>query len=311
MKLSIIIPTCRRSPFIFRSFESVVVAATGLDAEIILIDDNPRDPLRLPDHLASHMRVYPNVGQGLAAGRNTGARRASGDWLLFMDDDILVEREQLVEIMRLQASSERGCFNLNWRYPDDLIEHCHDTKFGRFILRVGMTDYKSWAPELDWQEGLFEAERIAGFFMTMPKTIFEEAGGFDPRFPLAGMEDYELCRRLRALGVQLFIEPRHFVLHNEVDKVDLVNRLNRLKAGAYNRRLACDMGMMEFWIGYSLHRRAAYGLLSTTKRLLLSMAQWLPNKGFFDPGYYLLVQLLIGTVIFEAFHRGDNTPISA
>lgn len=311
MRLSIIIPTCRREPFIFKSFEAVVGAAKGLDSEIILVDDNPSERIKLPEHLLPHLTVYPNEGRGLAAGRNTGARHATGEVLLFMDDDILVERQHLIEIMKLQATDMRACFNLNWRYPEELVEHCRHTKFGRFILKEGLINYKSWDPELSWREELFEARRLAGFFMTMPKQIFEEAGGFDPAFPLAGAEDYEMCRRLQKMGVRFFVEPRHFVLHNEIDRIDLINRLNRLKAGTYNRQLALDMGMTEFRQNYSLPQRVIYPLLSMIKQPLLQATMWIPNNPFFDLWYQFLVHRLIGTVIFEANYWRDNSYISS
>ncbi len=89
MTFSIVIPTYRRSAMLALTLPSYLLA--GAD-EVIVVDD--ASGLSDADHLAAlakeHglrlLRLPVRVGQ--AAGKNEGAARAAGDWVVFGEDDV-------------------------------------------------------------------------------------------------------------------------------------------------------------------------------------------------------------------------------
>lgn len=94
-KVSIIIPTYKRSEFLERAIESVLVQ-TYQDIEIIVIDDNKpessyrhetnRRMLKFKDlQNVNYIQNDKNLGGALA--RNEGIKVATGEYIAFLDDD--------------------------------------------------------------------------------------------------------------------------------------------------------------------------------------------------------------------------------
>ena len=101
MKLSIIIPVFNVEDYIRPCLESIL--RQGLDEdcyEIIIINDGTPD--KSMDVIADiietnhNIRVIEQENQGISIARNNGIKRASGDYILFIDsDDILIDNSIL------------------------------------------------------------------------------------------------------------------------------------------------------------------------------------------------------------------------
>ena len=98
MKLSIIICTYNRAKYIRPLLDSIV--ANDLpkqDYEIILVDNNCTDNTRdicstfASDHADVMFRYTIEPEQGLSAARNKGIKEATGDILVYIDDDAIVD----------------------------------------------------------------------------------------------------------------------------------------------------------------------------------------------------------------------------
>lgn len=95
-KLSVIIPIYNTESYLTACLESVVKGVEGLSAEIILVDDGSTDnssaiakEFSSKNHDFRYIRTQ-NLGVGAA--RNTGIRKAKGEYLAFVDsDDKVVE----------------------------------------------------------------------------------------------------------------------------------------------------------------------------------------------------------------------------
>lgn len=90
MKVSVIIPVYNVERYLERCVQSVQ-RQTYQDVEIILVDDgSPDNSGLLCDQLAEkdpRIRVIHQENQGLSGARNTGIRRATGDYIIFFDSD--------------------------------------------------------------------------------------------------------------------------------------------------------------------------------------------------------------------------------
>lgn len=92
MKLSVIIPTYNRSGALKRLIESLN-AQTAENFEIVIVNDGSTDDTasylsRLTPSKKYILKVHHLQNSGRAAARNFGARRATGDLLIFFDDDV-------------------------------------------------------------------------------------------------------------------------------------------------------------------------------------------------------------------------------
>lgn len=103
LKVSVIIPTYKRSEFLTRAIDSILHQSYK-NIEIIIVDDN--DPSsdfrrntenRIKDYIDEKKVIYHknevNIGGALA--RNVGINIASGDYITFLDDDDVYEEKKI------------------------------------------------------------------------------------------------------------------------------------------------------------------------------------------------------------------------
>lgn len=100
--ISIIIAIFNRKEELFELLQSLSFQ-TDKDFEVIIVDDGSRIPLLLTiDMFKESLNIQyfkkDNSGPGLT--RNYGARRAKNEWLVFVDSDVLVEKDYVENIKK-------------------------------------------------------------------------------------------------------------------------------------------------------------------------------------------------------------------
>jgi len=133
-RISVIIPTFGRSALLGETLRSVEMQ-TYPAAEVLVIDDCSPEPVELPSGLDLNtrlLRLPRNQGPGTA--RNTGLAHATGDWLVFLDDDDLLtpRRLQLAVGGMGQARAHAAAVALFW--PDGRTRR-YDAKYFEGDLR--------------------------------------------------------------------------------------------------------------------------------------------------------------------------------
>ncbi len=107
-QLSVIIPAYNRVDLLLRTLASVRVAAEGLTAEIIVVDDGSSPPLAtlLPAKVVAplSLRVIAQPNSGSACARQLGLNTATGTWINFLDsDDLVAPDKYLRQLAAMQA----------------------------------------------------------------------------------------------------------------------------------------------------------------------------------------------------------------
>lgn len=107
--ISIVISTYGRERDLETAFSSIL-AQTVLPREVIIVDDTPDDSIETVVRQnegafsARKIRLYyirnPRE-RGIVTARNVGAERAVGDVVLFMDDDVVLDKEYLHEVSKV------------------------------------------------------------------------------------------------------------------------------------------------------------------------------------------------------------------
>lgn len=202
VKLSVLVPTYNRLELLGRKLESLAAQTLPKDAfEVIVCDDGSTDGTRA--WLAAQRAPFalhvltPTEKLGAARARNRCAEQATGEILLFSDDDCLLAPEALVEHL-----------DAHRRFPDSVI-------VGGLAL-----------PDALRREGRREPfERAFGFGhralwinatganSSVPAWAFRRVGGYDRRFSGYGGEDPHLALKLRALGLAFRRAPRARAYH--------------------------------------------------------------------------------------------------
>lgn len=303
MDLSIIIPTKDRGEIFQSSLMCALLATKHITAEIIVVNDSKTSrPEIAKEHTC--VTLIDNPKLGVAAARNLGASIARSNLFIFMDDDILISKEVIDRTFNFYKYHSNACMNPDWCYPENLLLKLRQKSFGRFMIYHNLVSFKGWYNSEKWRDNeLFSSDLVASFFLPLTREQFLESGGYNEHFLNAGFEDYDFPVRLRKSGIHFFIDTRVCVLHNEVDRSDLKNWLNRQTRGAQTRRLGVQLGYKELAIQYGVTKRIIFSVLLFFKPALTLVAKNFPNIVALDFLFFRIALVLQATCIFEGYHK--------
>lgn len=221
MKYSIIIVGYKAADKLIKCLQSLTAnpPASGpytskADAEIILVDNSPElidaqipksviVPL-LQTYVRYHV-IWKPKNIGFAAACNLGVSESSGDYVVLVNPDTEVF-PGWAERMAAHIKPETGAVG----------------PISNFVAGFQRVDFHTQiAP--DWAKTArnaakgnnlrgVETKLLIGFFMMIPRKVWERVGGMDPQFFL-GCDDLDLSLRIRDAGYQLIIASDVFVYH--------------------------------------------------------------------------------------------------
>lgn len=182
MKISVVVPAYNEERLLPESLASIRTAMRAFDdagwaTELIVCDNNSTDRTAEIAAAAGAVVVFEPINQ-IGRARNTGASRAGGDWLLFIDADSFPTRELLDEVV----SAIRGGRCLAGGSTVRIIE---DSVPLRGIIAT-------------WNVISRMARLGAGSFIFCEASAFRQVGGFSER--LYASEEVELFRRFKRLA---------------------------------------------------------------------------------------------------------------
>ena len=188
MKLSVVIPTKNEEANIGACLDAF--AAFRSEIELIVVDNSSPDKTR--DIAAAKGAKVLVQGPERCAQRNRGWREASGDYVMFVDADMIVPEETTREILGVCAS--HGAL------------YIPEVRSGAG-LRLKARNF---------ERSFYDGTCIDGL-RVIRRDWLEKVGGYDEN--LVACEDWDLDRRLLAAGATTAITKGHLV-HNEA-KQDL------------------------------------------------------------------------------------------
>jgi hypothetical protein len=200
LRLSVIVPAHRAAALLPRTLEALRASTLPREAwELIVVDDGSDDEgatRRAAEPFADRVLPLAAPAGGPARARNAGAAVARGAWLVFVDADVVVEPEALVEIEATIAAHPglAACFGA---YTTDVRDQPLVSRYRNLLHRYVHL------------QGAGPAETFWAGLGAVRRTAFEAAGGFDAkRYPRPMIEDIELGYRLRDRGETIWLEPR-------------------------------------------------------------------------------------------------------
>jgi glycosyltransferase involved in cell wall biosynthesis len=223
--VSVIIPTHNRSSSLRRALDALQSQTYPIDLmEVTVVADNCIDDTlaMLQDYKALFkLHVIEVNSRSAAIARNTGAAAATGQLLLFLDDDI--EAMPLLVESHARAHRERpGCAVMG-PYPPKL---------------QGSTNYfdvevRSWWEEKFYQMSKpthrYDYQDLLSGNISLDAGLFARLGGFDVAFGNCGGEDYEFGVRLLKAGVPFVMAAGAVGYHYEHETNNLDRSFRRAR----------------------------------------------------------------------------------
>ncbi|MDQ8202142.1 glycosyltransferase family 2 protein [Pelagicoccus sp. SDUM812003] len=194
-----------------RSLENTVSLE---DKEIVLVDDRSSDdtPAFLDDYQKRpNVTVLRNAQNlGFAASNNLGAAASKGDILVLLNNDLELTPGWLEPMLSLLESlPDAGAVgNVQRNLETGLVDHA-----GIFFGLDGMPTHahknRRNPPKGPW----IERNAVTAACMAIRKRDFQSVGGFDESYR-NGMEDVDLCMKLRQAGRRLYVSLESRIGHH-------------------------------------------------------------------------------------------------
>lgn len=187
--ISFIIPTLNEQETIEQTL--ACLSAYSGDCEIIVSDGNSTDgTVEICRRFTSQVIVHDEPRrQTIAEARNVGAAAATGDYLVFVDADVLVpDIDDFFRIAHASFEADDRIVALTGKYR---VVPESSTAADKYV-------FTTLGVQFLLQNNLLHIGGAGGEFQMITADAFRTVGGFDER--LAAAEDMDLFRRLSRMG---------------------------------------------------------------------------------------------------------------
>ncbi len=207
MKLSVVILNYNVRYFLEQCIISVERAIEGIDAEIIVVDNNsPDDSCIMVKNNFPHIQLLANKENvGFSKANNQAVAVAKGDYVCILNPDTVVSEETFSQVLAYAETLPKlGALGIH--LMDGTGNFLPESKRNlptpkRSLLKMlGKTSGKNgyYAKHIN-ETGKGEVDVLVGAFMLMKRSVYLEVGGFDEDYFMYG-EDIDLSYKLQKAG---------------------------------------------------------------------------------------------------------------
>jgi O-antigen biosynthesis protein len=247
-KVSIIIPTRDRLDLLRRCVDGIRDGTDYRALEVIIVDNQSTNEETLGylenlEERGGAVVLRYEEPFNFSAINNAAARRASGEVLVFLNNDIeILSRQWLQEMVSHAIRPEVGAVGALLYYPDDTIQHAG------VVLGIGGVGNHAHLRMPRGADGYFGRARLIQNFaavtaacMAVRREVFAAVDGFDERLRVA-FNDVDFCVRLLKAGYWNVFTPYAELRHHES-----ASRGSDFSAENHDRFMAENREMENRW----------------------------------------------------------------
>lgn len=178
--------------------------------EIIVVDNGSTDnSVEYIESLGSVRLVRNNINLGFSQGKNIAISQARGEYILSIDNDILIADHQILKKL-LKIYSDKVAFI---QVPLIDVDSKTTSYYGIYFSLYGLNWHKKHV-EIDkilsYPKETIEIAGPTGAFMFFKKKVWDDIGGFD-QSQLFHLDDVDIGPRSYLLGYKNFLYTKSFV----------------------------------------------------------------------------------------------------
>lgn len=220
-RISVIIPNKDEKEMLQKCLESIQAKTTYENYEIIVVENNSKTGeifsyyKEIDGRNGVHV-VYWDREFNYSAINNFGVEKASGEYLLFLNNDVEIISENWLEELLGHCQREKtGIAGARLYYPDDTIQHAG------IVIGIGGVAGSVFVGQKRSHTGYMHREAlqqdlsaVTAACMMVRRPVFEAAGGFEEKLAVA-FNDVDLCLKVRELGYLVVYDPYAELYHYE------------------------------------------------------------------------------------------------
>ena len=226
MQLSVIIVNYNVKHFLEQCLYAVQKACAGIDAEIIVADNNSTDGSRafLEPVFPSIRFFWNSTNDGFAKANNLAVAAAKGAYILFLNPDTLLAEDSINKCLKFfEQNKTAGAVGIRMidgtgnflkeskrAFPAPLTSLYKLTGLTRLFPHSKVFARYHLGHLADNQN--HEVDVLAGAFMMIPKRVLDEIGYFDESFFMYG-EDVDLSFRIQKAGYKNYYFSESTIIH--------------------------------------------------------------------------------------------------
>ena len=213
--VSIVIPVYGQLAYTLNALDSLLTHASGFSAEIIVVDDCSPDEVTaefVPQITGVRYHRQAENG-GFIQSCNTGGALALGKYVVMLNSDTRVVRSWLDELIgSFELFPRAGLVGSKLLYPDGTLQEA-----GGILWRDGSAWNYGREDDPNRPQYCFarQVDYISGASIALPAEVWKQLGGFDHYYTPAYAEDADLCQRVRALGLEVWLQTTSRIVHYE------------------------------------------------------------------------------------------------
>ena len=212
-EVSVIIPVYNNFVYTLRCVYSMMVSKDTTGFRLIIADDGSEDETEsFFSNLEGVTYIKNPNNLGFLRSCNNAARSASGEYILFLNNDTAVLDGWLDRLLEpFEGREDIGVVGSKLIYPDGLLQES-----GGILWESGACNYGKLAdPDSTEYSYLRQVDYVSGASLLTPLNIWNEIGGFDEQYVPAYCEDSDYCLAVRDKGYMVLVQPASHVIHYE------------------------------------------------------------------------------------------------
>ena len=222
-RVSVIVPTRDHLDVLAPCINGLLEETEYPDLEILIVDNESSDPETeafFAEAGRRGVRILRSPGPfNFSRINNTAAREATGEFLLFLNNDVsVIHRSWLKELILCTRRPGVGAVGARLLYPDGTIQHA-GVVLGMGGVGVAGHVYSGAArtdPGYFWRLQLTqELSCVTAACMAVAKNVFDQVGGFNEANVAVAYNDVDLCLRIRKASYRIIWTPYAELYHFE------------------------------------------------------------------------------------------------
>lgn len=212
--VSIVIPVFNKFNLTYECLHSLRDnISDSIDYEVIVVDNNSADQSHLLAQMDGLVYIRNKDNLGFVDGCNVGAKKAKGKFIVFLNNDAVVEPNWLESLVEsIQTIPNAGLVGSKIIYPDGRLQEA-----GGVIFKDGSgNNYgKNDHPDRYQYNYVRDVDYCSGASIIITRQLFESFGGFDQLYAPAYYEDTDLAFKVRKAGLRVIYQPESVIYHIE------------------------------------------------------------------------------------------------